>query len=80
MAFINKKTDGVPIKDTRRKNTVHVKRGYYTFSKYYPAGDTNRVYRKSISRARKEKRAKLAAAISAAIAALAAAIVFFSQL
>lgn len=55
MGFINKKIQGVNRKDG---NKVHVRRGYYTFSKYYPAGDSNHVYRKSISRAKREKRTK----------------------
>ncbi|MCQ2462460.1 MAG: hypothetical protein MJ177_03525 [Clostridia bacterium] len=52
----------------KKYDGVRVKRSYYTFSKYYPAGDTNRVYRKSISSARRAKKVRVAAGICAAVA------------
>ena len=68
MSFRKYKQEPVSRKKTNR---VRVKRSYYTFSKYYPAGDTNRVYRKSISSARRAKKKHIVTGICAAVMVIA---------
>lgn len=72
MAFKKLQPDTIENSKQRHKKTaVRVKRSYYTFSKYYPAGDTNRVYRKSISKAKREKRSRIFWAVGIGLAVLA---------